>query len=227
MTYTAFLDELKGYAEPSFAVFQKRLIFTHYEILGVRTPTLRKLAKEHARNLDEIFVFPNEYYEVVFIKLAIVASLPYEEFVAYLTDCVRLIDNWGLCDSFKAKAVAKHKEAFLSEIERIFAHGGEYFERYALVALLANYVELSYIPVIESYLNRADTSAYYVYMAAAWLIAEVLIKDYADGVRLLKSGVLDEKTRDKAIQKAIESYRLTKEEKEFLRSLKSKKKKAK
>ena len=67
---------------------------------------------------------------------------------------------------------------------------------------------------------RATTSKYYVHMAAAWLTAEILIKYYDTGTAILKGGILERKTHNKAIQKAIESYRLTKEQKEFLRSLK-------
>ena len=103
MTYLNFLDILSSYAETDFAAFQKRLIFTKYKILGVRTPTLRKLAKEYAAHFEEIFDFPNEYYEVVFIKLTMVSVLDYEKFLEYLEPSIALMDNWALCDSFKAK----------------------------------------------------------------------------------------------------------------------------
>ena len=72
MTYLGFIESLKEQAESSFADFQKRLIFTKYEILGVRTPTMRAMAKRYFPYLKEIWAFPNEYYEVVFIKLTIV-----------------------------------------------------------------------------------------------------------------------------------------------------------
>ena len=222
MEYSSFIEELKGYAQPSFQQFQTRLIFTKYEILGVRMPVLRKLAKKYAAQLDEIFAFPNEYYEVVFIKLAIVSTLPFSKFLQYLPSCVALIDNWALCDSFKGKCIANNKEEFLPVLESLFAHGGEFFQRYVLVVLLSEYVEKEYLPLIKEYLLRADTQSYYIYMASAWLTAEILIKEYDDGVILLKDKVLDVKTHNKAIQKAIESYRLTLEQKEFLRSLKIK-----
>lgn len=222
MTYSSFIDELKSYAEPSFQRFQKRLIFTDYEILGVRTPVLRKLAKKYERELERIFAFPNEYYETVFIKLTIVSKLPYEEFLRYLGGCVALMDNWALCDTFKAKAIAKNKKEFLPVLEGLFVTGKEFYQRYALVVLLGEYVEKEYLSVVKAYLLRADTQPYYIHMAAAWLTAEVLVKEYDYGVSLLKERALDAKTHNKAIQKAIESYRLTLEQKEFLRSLKIK-----
>lgn len=223
MKYIDFLDILSSYAEPSFADFQRKLIFTKYKIMGVRTPTLRKLAKEHAKYFKEIFAFPNEYYEVVFIKLTLVSTLEYEEFLTYLDECIMLMDNWALCDSFKAKSIKKHREEFLPILEEIFERGREYEQRYPLVVLLSEYVEKKYLPTIENFICRANTAPYYVHMAVAWLMAEVLVKEYDDGVKLLKKRVVDSKTHNKAIQKAVESYRLTKEQKEFLRSLKIKK----
>ena len=112
MTYLGFIESLKEQAESSFADFQKRLIFTKYEILGVRTPTMRAMAKRYLPYLKEIWAFPNEYYEVVFIKLTIVSLLPYEQFIDYVDDCVLLMDNWALCDIFKAKCIRKHKKEF-------------------------------------------------------------------------------------------------------------------
>lgn len=223
MTYTEFIKELSSYAEPDFAEFQKRLIFTKRKIIGVRTPTLRKLAKKYASNVEELLCYPDEYYEVVFIQLTVVSMLPYGQFISHLDRLVGFMDNWALCDSFKAKCINAHREEFLPILQELFDKGGEYYQRYPLVVLLAEYVDGKYLPTIKEYLRRADTSLYYVHMGAAWLTAEVLVKYYDYGVELLKEGVLDAKTHNKAIQKAIESYRLTKEQKEFLRSLKIKK----
>ncbi len=222
MTYSEFIDKITPYAEKEFAAFQKRLIFTNRAILGIRTPVLRKLAKEYAEDIEEIFGYPNEYYEVVFIKLTIVSLLPYEKFLQYLPQCVSLIDNWALCDCFKGKYIAKHKEEFLPVLEKLFIEGKEFYVRYVLVVLLAHYLTPKYIPIVKEYIRRTNAGPYYIHMSAAWLVAEMLIKAYDDGVSLLKEGILPPKTHDKAIQKAIESYRLTTEQKEFLRSLKIK-----
>ena len=83
-------------------------------------------------------------------------------------------------------------------------------------------MEEEYFAILFDYLSRADTSKYYVHMAAAWLIAEILVKYPQKGEEILKSGVLDIKTRNKAIQKAKESFRVSKERKEYLNSLKIK-----
>ncbi len=222
MTYFQFLDEITPYAEEEFAKFQRKLIFTPRKIMGIRTPTLRKLTKALAVDVETLFSYPDEYCETVFIKLTAVSLLPYERFVEYLPRAVALMDNWALCDCFKGKCIVKRKEEFLSVLEGLFLTGKEYFVRYVLVTLLSYYVEERYLPTVIEYLKRADTTPYYVYMAAAWLTAEIVVKYFDDGVALLQSGMLDERTKNKAIQKALESYRLTVERKEYLRSLKGK-----
>lgn len=222
MQYSKFIKILQEHAEEDFANFQKRLIFTNREILGVRTPLLRQLAKEYSGTLDELFSYPNEYYETVFIKLTVASHLPYDEFINRLEVCVKLIDNWALCDTFKCKAIVKRKEEFLPVLEKLFLDGSEFHQRYVLVSLISYYVDEQYLPQIQGYILRANTQYYYVHMAVAWLIAEVLIKHYDQGLLLLNAIKKDRKTHNKAIQKAIESYRFTKEQKDFLRSLKIK-----
>lgn len=222
MKYSEFLNRLRSVAEPDFAAFQRRLIFTKREVLGVRTPILRKMAKECADELDDLLSFPDDYYETVFIKLTAVSLLPYERFVEKVRYCVDLMDNWGLCDSFKAKCITKNKESFLPVLDDIFAQRTEFSQRYVLVVLLAEYVEEKYRVTLEKYIFSADCEPYYVHMAVAWLTAEILIKDYVFGLQILESGKLPIKTHNKAIQKAIESYRLTEKQKEYLRSLKIK-----
>lgn len=221
MKYLEFLNRLQGLSESKFADFQRHLIFTDRKILGVRTPTMRKIAKECVDEIDDLLSFPNEHYETVFIKLTAVALLPYDEFLKRIEECVSWIDNWALCDSFKAKCIKKHKEEFLPVLEGLFATKKEFFQRYVLVVLLTEYVEERYFPVLETYIFAAETEPYYVYMAVAWLIAEILIKHYNFGLELLKKGKLPPKTHNKAIQKAIESYRLTTQQKEYLKSLKT------
>ena len=89
-----------------------------------------------------------------------------------------------------------------------------------MVVLLNEYAKKEYLPDIEGFIIKADTSYYYIYMAVAWLMAEILVKEYELGVELLKRHITDTKTHNKAIQKATESLRLTKQQKDFLRSLK-------
>ena len=222
MTYSEFLSELYSQEEPSFADFQRRLIVTKQKIIGIRTPRMRALARKYKKEWATLLTFPDEYFEVTFIKLTALSLQPYEMIVKHVEQAVVSIDNWATCDCFRIKTIASHKDEFLPTLERIFARGDEFDERYVLVTLLVYYADESYADLIESYIRRANTARYYVHTAVAWLVAELLVKTYDVGLRILRSGVLDGKTQNKAIQKAKESFRISKEQKEFLNSFKIK-----
>lgn len=221
MPYRELLAELESYADETYRAFHKRLLKNdNIAVLGVKTPYLRKTAKKYKDAVDELFAYPDEYYEVTFIKLTAAALLPFEKFLSYVDKCVSLIDNWATCDCFDAKCIAKHREEFLPYIKKYARADGEFYQRYALVTLLHFYVEESYLPLIFELSESSDKTQYYVYMAAAWLIAEVLIKHYDEGVKFLLKNSLDKKTHNKAIQKACESFRLSDDRKKYLKGIK-------
>lgn len=220
MLYSELVDELHILADEKFRMFQTGIVKPKKQkIIGVRTPVLRDLVKKYKADVALLLTFPDEYYEVTFIKLNAAATLPYKEFCDCVRECVKSIENWAVCDTFKPKCISLHRDEFLSYIDE-FLTGGEFPARYALVTLLHFYVEKKYLPAIFSRLRNCDLNPYYVHMAAAWLTAEVLVKEYADGVNFLKSGALPIVTHNKAIQKARESFRLTAEQKTELAGLK-------
>ena len=237
--YDGLLTELKNLAEPNYAEFHRRLLKNdNIKVMGVRVPHLRKLAKKYKNCVPALLECPDDYYEVTFVKLQAVALLPYGELINYIDRCVALIDNWATCDCFAPKCIAKHREDFLPYIYKYLGVDdsypvAEFSQRFALTTLLHFYVEEEWLQTIfDAVQEDADLDLYYVHMAAAWLIAEVVVKYYDDGVAFLKynaecydqKGEGNEffaiKTHNKAIQKACESFRLTKEQKDFLRGLK-------
>ena len=212
------LEELK---DEKYAAFHSRLIKCGQGyVIGVRVPLLRKLAKEYFPRIEELFEVDDNRYEFRFIKLSAAARLKYEEFLDYLPRCLPLIDNWALCDCFSAKCIKGHREEFKPYIESFLTDDREFYRRYALTTLLSFYVEEQYLGYIFDCLERADCSEYYVHMAAAWLLCEVIVKHYERGVEFLKEGSLDVATHNKAIQKSVESFRLNNEQKNYLKSLK-------
>lgn len=220
--YNQLLAQLKEASEEKYAEFHKRLLNDeNINVLGVRVPTLKKLAVQYVKYIPEIFDIPDVYYEITFVKLQAVALLKYDDFIKYVDKCVSLIDNWATCDSFAPACIEKNKADFYKHVCRFLARGSEFYQRFALTTLLHYYVEEEWLDSIYNCIsNHANTDYYYVHMAAAWLIAEILVKFYDRGVEFLKQNTLDVKTHNKAIQKACESYRLTNEQKDFLKGLK-------
>lgn len=226
IAYQDFLAELQGFADESYCDFHKKLLKNdRINVLGVCVPQLRKIAKKYAGEVDGLLTFPDEYYEVTFIKLTAVSMLGWEEFIERVDSCVALIDNWATCDCFVPKCIEKHKEEFLPYVFAYAEKSGEFYQRFALTTLLHFYVDKKYAETIRRALKKVETEKYYyVHMAAAWLLAEMLVKFYDEAVEFLKEtvdgGTVDKKTYNKAIQKACESYRLTKDQKNFLKGMK-------
>ncbi len=221
MDYRGFLTEVESYAEENYRDFHKKLLKNdQINVLGVRVPVLRKLAKKYVSNVDELLAFPDEYYEITFIKLTAVSMLGYDEFIKRLDNCVKLMDNWAVCDCFSPACIADRKEEFLPYIRKYAARDGEFEQRFALTALLRFYMEERYLETIFAIVDRCDVSKYYVHMAAAWLIAETLVKFYPRARGYLMENSLDKRTHNKAIQKALESRRLSGDEKNYLKGIK-------
>jgi 3-methyladenine DNA glycosylase AlkD len=219
--YDELLSELNNNADIKYKAFTEKILNNDkINVIGVRIPTMRSIAKKYKDRVDELLPLSDYYYEVTFVKLCAVSFLPYDRFILYLDECVKRMDNWATCDSFKAKCIAKNRQDFIKYIDKYIGIDGEYFQRFALVSLLNFYVEQEYLPKIFECVNKADTNYFYVHMAVAWLVAEVLAKYYDQGVKFLKAGTLDKKTHNKAIQKATESFRLSEQDKNYLRSIK-------
>ena len=229
ITYEETLAELSAMKDEKYRIFNERIVNVPAGTsIGVRTPLLRDYAKKFVKRKDfsfaELFSWPNGLYEIRLLKCLCVgyAKVPFAEKEALIEECLPVVDGWGVCDLFCStlKEVKKHREEFLSEIEKYVAQGTEFSQRFAYVMLLGCYMDGQYLSAVFSLLERANTQYYYTHMGAAWLLAEVLVKFYDAGVRFLQEGALDGKTKAKAIQKACESYRLTEDQKKYLKSLK-------
>lgn len=219
--YEELVSKLKTLSDSDYAAFHSKLLNNpKINVIGVRTPLLRKLAREYKDSFNELLTIPDEYYEVTFLKLIVASKLPFEEFIKVVDRCVDLIDNWACCDCFKALCIQKHRQEFLPFVKAYIGVNREFYQRYALVTLLHFYVEEDYLNLIFESVEKADTRYYYVHMAVAWLVAEVLVKHFDKGREYLKLQRLDRATHNKTIAKACESYRLTKEQKTELKGLK-------
>lgn len=221
LSYPEFLTEIKSFADENYKSFHKKLLKNDsIAVLGVCVPDLRRIAKKYRKEYDIIMSFPDEYYEVTFIKLTVISYLEYEELIKYIDKCIPLIDNWATCDCFTPKTIIKHKAEFLPYLEKYINTDKEFYQRFALTTLLHFYVEEEFKDVIFKFTDSCNTQYYYVHMAAAWLVAETLVKFYDIAKDYLIKNTLDKRTHNKAIQKARESFRLSEEQKNFLKGIK-------
>ncbi len=221
LVYSELLNELLSLADETYRAFHAKLLANAaVKNLGVRTPNLRRLAKKYRGELLTLLTFPDDIYEVTFLKCAVLGLQPYEIFTAHLEELLLHVDNWATCDCFEAPCVKGHRAEFLEHIKKFRGSEHEFVSRYALVSLLRYYPEEEYLPVVFESVEGSDHEKYYVMMAAAWLTAEVLVRHYREGLAFLKRGTLPPATHNRAIQKACESFRLSPMQKSELRALK-------
>ena len=198
------------------------------EMLGVSIPKIRKLAKEIVKdNPEEYLKNPEEeYYEELMLQALVIANLKIdlEKKKEYIINCVPKINCWAVCDSFCAglKDADKNPEFFWKIISKYFKSKKEYEIRFAIVMLLDHYVKEEYIDKIFKVVDNIKNEEYYVEMGIAWLVAEMYIKFPKQTMKYLKNCKLNKFTYNKALQKARESYRVSKEEKEILNKMKKK-----
>lgn len=221
IAYETLVSELFSRADEGYRDFHKKLLKNDaLNVIGVRVPLLHKLASSLVGELDALLAFPDEYYEVTFLKCLTAGRLPFGEFVRHVDGLVSLLDNWATCDCFTSPEIRRHREEFLPYIRRYLGDGREFVVRYGLVSLLRDYVEEPYLPVIFAALSTFGSEKYYAVMGAAWLLAETLVKEYAEGVKFLREGNLKKEVLNLGIRKACESLRLTSAQKQELKSFK-------
>ena len=207
-------------------------------VIGVRTPALRKLVREISREPELVREFmeslPHQYYEENNVHGCLIAGCrDFETCIAQLTDFLPYIDNWATCDMLVPKVFAKHLDRLLPHIETWLASDHPYTVRFGIKMLMDFYLDDAFSAKYPRMAASVQSEEYYVRMMAAWYFATALAKQW-DGVigyfaepgGLNEDGVprpvLEKWTHNKAIQKAIESYRITDEQKAYLRTLKIK-----
>ena len=221
LTYDIFIDDLKKLGEVSYKEFSEKITFTKYEMLGIRLPKLRKIAKEISKGDYQAFlkVSKNNYYEEVMIKLLVFANIKdLHALMVYFDDSLNLIDNWALCDTFcnSLKIVNKNKAYFLNKIANLIHSTKTYHIRVGLILLLCFYVEEQYLDQIYQYLDDITSDEYYVNMAEAWLICEIFIKYENSCLNYLKHNKLNKFTINKSISKIRDSYRVSEYMKDYI-----------
>ncbi len=214
-------------ADMKYKEFHGRLCPGTDNILGVRVPILRAYAKELSKeySIEELLNrIDDEYYEEIMIK-GMLIGLEKSEFgkiQKHIEDFVPKIDNWAVCDVFCAglKVTNKNKEKMWVFLQKYLKSKKEFEIRFGIVMILDHYMDEDYLEQDFKIFEDVKCDTYYVQMAVAWAISIALIKFYEKTIEFLKTAKLDKFTYNKAIQKAIESYRITNKQKEDLRKMK-------
>ena len=193
-------------------------------VIGIRIPVLRKFAREFARRPEArefLQQLPHQYYEENNLHMMlIIAEKDYEKCLAEVERFVPYIDNWATCDMPAPKCFAKHKQELLPKVEEWIASEETYTIRYGIDLLMALYLDEDFRPEYLELAASVTSEEYYVKMVIAWYFATALAKQWDSTIPYIEQRRLSDWVHRKTIQKAVESYRITKVQKDYLRTLK-------
>lgn len=193
------------------------------KIIGIRVPVLRRFVKDLSEAEKEDFLqqLPHNYYEENNLHgLIIMESKDYGRCIGELERFLPYIDNWATCDMLRPKILSKHLPELLEKIYQWLASEDTYIVRLAIGFLMSFYLDDgAYQREYLAKVAEVSSKEYYVRMMVAWYFATALAKQYQDALPYMQKGRMEEWTRRKAIQKALESRRVSQEHKEYLRSL--------
>lgn len=197
------------------------------KIIGVRIPIIRKIAKDIV-NCDYIDDFldelPHKYQEENILH-GIILSLKYKDIDILLDKLDQFLiyaDNWGITDVISPKLFKKYPSEVYEKIKIWIKSDNEYVIRFGVVSLLQFYLDDNFIVEELELVRNINNNYFYVNMAIAWFYSFALIKQYDDTIKYFEDKKLDKWIHNKSLQKAIESYRISSDVKEYLRSLKIK-----
>lgn len=221
-------EQILAKVDSDYQQFSASLLPTITNILGVRIPALRIMAKQIVKDDWRMYLqqADHEYFEEVMLQGMVIgyAEMDIEERLQYMTDFVPKIDNWSVCDRFCGglKFTSTHQQPVWEFILPYLSSEHEYEVRFAVVMLLTYYVDEYYIQDVLRHLDRVQHEGYYVKMAVAWAISICYIHLPEPTMHYLQHNQLDRFTYNKALQKITESYRIDPETKHHIRSMRRK-----
>lgn len=195
-------------------------------VIGVRTPDLRKLAREFAKTPEAaefLKILPHAYYEENNLHGFLLETIrDYEAAVLAVDGFLPYIDNWATCDLISPKIFKKHLPELYAKIQVWLKSDRTYTVRFGIEMLMSFYLDGNFRPEMPALVAGIRSDEYYVKMMIAWYFATALAKQYEAALPYIREQRLEKWTHNKAIQKAIESYRIGDETKAYLRMLKVK-----
>lgn len=219
-------ETLFSLRDEKFSTFQARLIpnVAPERIIGVRTPALRKLAKTlRGSGQAEEFLkaLPHEFFEENNLHAFLLCEMKdFEACVQAVEDFLPYVDNWATCDQMSPGVFRQNKQALLPPIRRWIASEQCYTRRFGIGMLMSHFLDEDFREEYLSLVSDIRSEEYYVNMMIAWYFATALAKQYEAALPYLENRRLAPWVHNKAIQKAVESFRVSDEHKNYLRTLK-------
>ena len=221
--------ELFRLQDTKYRDFQTKLIPTVEKdtVIGVRTPDLRKYAKEVVRREDAgkfLGALPHQYFDENQLHAFVVSLM--KDYAACMEEVNRFlpyVDNWATCDQMSPKVFRKHRGNLIGQIREWIRSDRPYTVRFGIGMLMEHFLDEDFAPEYLELAASVRSEEYYVNMMTAWFFATALAKQYEAALPYIEGQRLDPWTHNKAIRKSVESYRITQKPKEYLKSLKIKK----
>lgn len=192
----------------------------------IRTPELRKFAKAFAQKPEAtkfLQILPHKYYEENNLHGFLIETMKdYGQVIAALDAFLPFVDNWATCDLMSPKIFQKHLPELLEQIKIWVASDHTYTIRFGIEMLMTFFLDEQFQPEYLALVAGVHSEEYYVNMMIAWFFATALAKQYDAVLPFIQQGCLEPWTHNKAIQKAVESYRISDDQKTYLKSLKIK-----
>lgn len=228
MSQEAIREILYAHRDPKYAVFIAKLIPTLPKecFIGIRSPEYKKIVRELPEEavLQEFMnTLPHTFYEENILHATLIGrTKDFETCLRQVEAFLPYVDNWAVCDGLQPGAFKKHTSEIRSKIPEWIASEAPYTRRFGMHMLMTYFLDGAFDVSMLEQPATLRSEEYYVNMMTAWLFAEALVKQWDATLPYIVEQRLDKWTHNKAIQKAIESYRLSDEQKTYLKSLKIK-----
>lgn len=225
---TLIVERLREMRDEKYADFQAKLTpgIARERFIGVRTPQLRSYARELCKAgsyEDFIAGLPHDYFDENQLHAFVISEIKvFDRCIAEVERFLPFIDNWATCDQLSPKVFARNKKELLEHIDKWLESDRTYTVRFGIGMLMQHYLDNGFD---RSYMDRIAairSEEYYINMMIAWYFATALFKQQDAAMSVIEGNMLDAWTHNKAIQKAVESRRITPEQKEYLKTLKRK-----
>ncbi len=221
--------ELFKMQDMDYRDFNSKLIPTvdKESMIGIRTPDLRKYAKQLGKSSDVIEflqTLPHKYFDENQLHAFIISEIKdFKNCIDEINRFLPYIDNWATCDQLSPKVFKKHHNELLEYIKDWLKSDKVYTLRFGIGMLMEHFLDEDFDILYPETVSKIRSGEYYINMMIAWYFATALAKQYESVIPFIKNNSLDIWTHNKAIQKAVESLRISDEKKEYLKSLKIKK----